>query len=238
MEVSAMNRTYGRIVGAIVALMMAATLVATVAEPSQARPVPLRIDGARHKTLGGSVHNSKTHVLVSIIDTYKFYRKVKIHGKWTKHAFWGARVSTQRCKKSGCWGRIKHWNMPPRYHYGKPAGSRTSVARSGGDCPISIIGTNPLCAVPWSMVNHAVDKVTQKVVTTVVNPCAKGSLLGFGGVASANIFTKIFLEDGLITKAAAASRFEGPAGYGIATAATCTVAVANRFGSNLSGLFN
>jgi hypothetical protein len=233
-----MSRTHGRIAGVLVALALAFSLTAVVAGPSNARPTPLRVDGATHRLLGGCVHNQRTHVLLCVIGTHKYYRKVKIHGRWTKHAFWGARVSTQHCKKT-CWGRAREWTMPSRYRYGKPVGSsRDMVMAASGDCPMSLFGVSPMCMVPWSWFNHDVNKATQAVVNTVVSPCAKGSLLGFGGVAAANIWTKIFLEDGLVTKAAAASRFEGPAGYAIATAATCTVAVANRGGAHLADLFN
>lgn len=235
-----MIRIAKQIAGVFMTLALLLGLGATVATSSaSARPVPLRVDGARQKLLGGCVHNQRTHVLLCVIGTHKYYRLVKIHGRWTSHAFWQARVSTQRCKKTGCWGRTREWTMPPRWHYGKPLQhSKTVVAAGSGDCPLGLFGVSPGCMVPWSWFNHDVDKASQAVINTVVAPCAKGSLLGFGGVAAANIWTKFFLEDGLITKAAAASRFEGPAGYAVATGASCTVAVASRGGSLLGQLFN
>lgn len=205
-------------------------------------PAADRVSTAKSRMVGHCLKNHATYVKMCIEGSYKYYRKVKIGGDWQKKAFWGAVVYTQRCKKTGCWGKLRTWRLPPRFHYGKKVASSltTSSARrmdGGYSCPPSLMGI-PLCQVPWNWLNSSVDKVQRKVLDYAVEPCLKGAVGGFGGVASANLWTRIFFEDGVISAAKAASIFTGPEGVAIATGAGCTYGVGAKGVKLVENLWN
>lgn len=224
-----------------------ATIPANAGDSSQTvsakkMPAPDKVGTATNRMIGHCLRNHKTHVKMCIEGSYKYYRKVKIDGNWQKKPFWGAVVYTQHCKKGDCWGKLRTWRLPPRFHYGKKVASSvtTTNARrmSGGySCPANLMGI-PMCSVPWNWFNSSVDKVQQGVLDYAVEPCLKGALGGFGGVATVNLWTRIFFEDGVISAAKAASIFTGPEGVAIATGAGCTYGVGAKGVKLVENLWN
>lgn len=194
----------------------------TLAMPAQAQH-GYSVTGAKNHMLGGSTHNTKTHILDSIDGYYHF--KATVHGK-TK-TFYGIHVSAQHCKKSGCWGPIHHFRIISPFRLG--AKGVIASRASGSACGIY----SALC---WA--TDQVNKIEQAVVHHVINPCATGSAKGFGGILMTNLTVQTMFRGGLLTQAQFGKYFTGPVGIGVVSVATCTIGLGNEGINGVKGLFN
>jgi hypothetical protein len=219
-----MKRTIGRIAGVFVALALVAGLV-VMTSPSYAVHAD-RVAKARHSLLGKSVHNKRTHLTVTTIGTWKFYRR--FHGH--KVPFWSYKVSAQRQHKNGeFYGRVKEGRIRPPHQEGKPPRHRRTASRAAGNAAMSFClqGTT-VCADPWNWVARNFPKPYTEVNKHVAKPCIEGSIVGYGGVASTNLAAWMLMEAGAVTRSVASRAILGPEGAAVVSLSGCFIAISKQ----------
>jgi hypothetical protein len=181
-----------------------------------------RVAKARHSLLGKSVHNKRTHLTVTTIGTWKFYRK--FHGH--KVPFWSYRVSAQRQHKNGeYYGPVREGRIRPPHQEGRPVGrSRTASRAAMSFC---MPGTT-VCADPWNWVARNFPKPYTEVNRHVTKPCIKGALVGYGGVATTNLAAWMLMEAGAVARSAASRAILGPEGAAVVSLSGCFIAVSKQ----------
>lgn len=191
---------------------------------------------ARTHMRGGCVHNTETHVLDCIKGWHRFHHRVNGHRK----AFWEPIISAQRCKASGCWGRIWSGTQPRKYKLGAKG-----IRRSFADLrPLQRGDTSGCGGVfsPWAICwfDRQLNKGVEHLNQEVTYPCVFGTAKGFAGIAVTNIAVKGALVGGYLTAAQAATAatyFTGPVGIGIISMATCGIGIAEKGISHVEDLF-
>jgi hypothetical protein len=204
---------------ALTALTVAVLLV--LASPVSASALHAdRVPKAKHRILGSHLTNHHTHVETWIVGYYPYLRRVRTHHHWRRKTFYGLRISAQHCDRHHCWGRVVDGKLWSPHQPGRPLRRRARTAASA--VPHNdICFTGTTCAAPWNWFARYIDTRQKELVRRYVDPCASGSLAGWGVVASRNLSARILLEGGVITAAKAATVFEGPAGTALGALGGC-----------------
>jgi hypothetical protein len=219
------------LLSALVASCLAVGLV-VIASPSYAAHAD-RVGKARHTVLGKSIHNKRTHLTVTTIGTWKFYRRVHGH----KVPFWSFRVSAQRQHNHGgtFYGPVREGRIRPPHQLGKPVGHN----KRAGNAAIDFCMLNtPLCADPWNWVAKNVPRPYTEVNQHITKPCIAGVIGGYGGVGSSNVIAWMLYKAGAIAKAAAKKAILGPEGAGVAALGGCFIGVSKHGITNWQKLYN
>jgi hypothetical protein len=226
-----MRRTPGKLTGVLVSLVVTVGLVVSVS-PSYAVHAD-EVGKARHSVLGRSVHNKRTHLTVTTIDTYKFYRK--FHGH--KVPFWSFVVSAQRQHNGGgaFYGPVKEGRIRPPHQEGRPVGN----GKLAGSAAMSFCmpGTT-VCADPWNWVSRNFPKPYTEVNRHVTKPCVEGVVGGYGGVGSLNLGAWMLMKAGAIARATASRSMLGPEGAGVVALGGCFVAVGKQGATKWQSIFD
>lgn len=197
------------------------------------------ITQARSGVIGGCAHNTKTHVLTCIRDTYTYPRIVKYNGRWHRKKFVGIQVSAQHCKRT-CWGPIIKANLWAPHQHGHAAwrrGSRGTACDAGLFGPVctpvpvhpALCFGNGDCAQAWGWYQGNFQRYFSATYKYVTKPCVSGAVAGVSGKAVHKAVGALF-NLGMVSTVAekgakAATGFAGPDGYAIIGTAGCAIGV-------------
>jgi hypothetical protein len=172
---------------------------------------------------GFTAKNFHTHVWTIVIGTYKYVRIVRHHGHKHRVTFRGIEVSAQRCKKTGCFGKVREARLWSPHQIGtRPGTSRSGGPQAGavGNFCLSPAGTN--CAAPWDWaINNPTSKGLKAMREEIVQPCAVGGLAGYGLKVSEGAAGMALAEGATMTAAQRAAALLGPEGFAVGTLGGC-----------------
>lgn len=180
---------------------------------------------ARHRVVGGSIYNSKTHILTSLSGTYKFHRIIR--GK--VRVVYGPKISAQHCYKLGtphahCKGRVIGGPLKAINAPGKPLPTGPHRAASGP--PTNYCYALRLCTNPFYWTTGIADGIV-RLHDLIIDPCESGGLKGFGGGVTGNLVAKAMLSSGAIGETTMLAKFAQPESIAFLSVVGCVGKVAD-----------